>query len=608
MTTTTSQPAIRNVAIIAHVDHGKTTLVDRLVEQSGILRQNQALPECFMDSNDLERERGITILAKNISVPYNDVKINLIDTPGHADFGGEVERVLGMADGVVLLVDAAEGPMPQTRFVTRKALAAGLLPILVVNKLDRPDARPTEVVDEVFDLMVELGATDRQLDFPVLFASGRSGWAKRELGDEQVNLLPLFDAILERVPAPKVDIEGPLQFQVMSLEYNDFTGRVAIGRVHRGVMKPGQVKLVKRDGSMKSASVKRVMVFEGLRREPRPAVYCGDICAIEGIEDCDIGDTIADALRPEALPPVTVDEPTISMLFSVNDGPFAGQAGKYVTSRQIRDRLAKELLRNVALRVEDTDRPEVLKVYGRGVLHLGVLIENMRREGFELCVAKPKVVLKEIDGERCEPIETVNVEVPESGAGKIIELLGQRRGELVTMETHEGHVMMEFRCPSRGLIGIRTKALNLTAGEAQIHHVFSAYEPWKGDLPTRINGVLVSTDPGDANAYALFKLKDRGTFFINPQDKVYEGMVVGEHSKDNDLDVNVCRAKKLTNIRTTSADEKLVLPPPRRYTVEEALEYIEDDELVEITPDAVRIRKAMLRPNDRERMRKSAEA
>ncbi len=605
---TTSASAIRNVAIIAHVDHGKTTLVDRLVEQSGILRSNQALPDCFMDSNDLERERGITILAKNISVPYKDVKINLIDTPGHADFGGEVERVLGMADGVVLLVDAAEGPMPQTRFVTRKALAAGLLPILVVNKLDRPDARPEEVVNEVFDLMVELGATDRQLDFPVLFASGRAGWAKRELHDENVNLLPLFDAIVERVPQPLVDIEGPLQFQVTSLEYNDFTGRVAVGRVRRGVMKPGQVKVMKRDGSVKSASVKRVMVFEGLRRDQRPVVYCGDICAIEGIEDCDIGDTIACPINPEALPHVGVDEPTISMLFSVNDGPFVGQAGKYVTSRQIRDRLAKELLRNVALRVEDTDRPEVIKVYGRGVLHLGVLIENMRREGFEICVAKPKVVIKTIDGQKCEPIETVTVEVPEVSAGKIIELLGQRRGELATMESHEGHVLMEFRCPSRGLIGIRTKALNLTAGEAQIHHIFAAYEPWKGDLPTRINGVLVSTESGDANAYALFKLKDRGTFFIDPQDKVYEGMVVGENSKDNDLDVNVCKAKKLTNIRTTSADEKLVLPPPRRYTVEAALEYIEDDELVEITPDAVRIRKASLRPNDRERMRKSSDS
>jgi GTP-binding protein len=602
MTLSLPAGAIRNVAIIAHVDHGKTTLVDKMVGQSGLLRANQALPECFLDSNDLERERGITILAKNISVPYKGVKINLIDTPGHADFGGEVERVVNMADGCLLLVDAAEGPMPQTRFVLRKALGAGLLPIVVVNKLDRPDARPTEVVDEVFDLMVDLGAADDQLDFPVLYASGRRGYAVLDLADEPRNLIPLFDAILRRVPPPEPRPEEPFQLQVTSLEYSDYTGRIAVGRLARGVLRAGaQARLIKRGGAASTVTVRKLFTFEGLRKEPRELVEGGDICAIEGIPDVDIGDTLADPSRPEALDHVSVDEPTISMLFQVNDGPFAGESGKFVTSRQVRERLHRELLRNVALRVEDTDRAEVLKVYGRGVLHLGVLIENMRREGYEFCVGKPKVVFKEIDGVRCEPVEAVSVEVPEAHAGKVIEFLGQRRGELVHMETREGHVSLEFRCPSRGLIGIRTRLLNQTQGEAVLHHTFHDYEPDRGTIGGRIQGVMVSVEEGQGNAYAIFKLKDRGPFFIAPGERVYEGMIVGEHCKDTDLGVNVCRAKKLTNIRTTAADEKLLLPPPRRFTVEEAIEYVDDDELVEVTPDAVRMRKTLLRSSDRKR-------
>ncbi len=602
MSDTTPAVALRNVAIIAHVDHGKTTLVDKMVAHSGLLRTNQNLPDCFLDSNDLERERGITILAKNISVPYKGVKINIIDTPGHADFGGEVERVLNMADGVILLVDAAEGPMPQTRFVLKKAIQAQLLPIVVINKLDRPDQRAREVVNEVFDLMVDLGATDEQLDFPVLYASGRKGYAVLDPDDPPQNLGPLFEAILRRIPAPEANVEEPFQLQVTTIDYSDYTGRIAIGRVARGLVRSNsQAKLIKRDGTMQNVQIKKIYTFEGLKKEAREAVECGDICAVEGLSTCDIGDTIADPLKPEGLPPVTIDEPTISMLFQVNDGTFSGESGKYVTSRQLRDRLQRELLRNVAMRLEDTDRPEVIKVYGRGVLHLGVLIENMRREGYEFCVGKPRVVYREIDGVKCEPIELVQVEVPEQHAGKVIELLGQRRGEMTTMETREGHVSMEFHCPARGLIGIRTRLLNLTQGEAVFHHNFHGYEPFRGEIPGRGQGVMICTDEGVATAYAMFKLKDRGPFFIDPQERVYEGMIVGEHCKDNDLEVNVCNSKKLTNIRTTSADEKLTLSPPRRYSVEEAIEYIDEDELVEVTPDAIRIRKMLLKEADRRR-------
>ncbi|HYC77930.1 MAG TPA: translational GTPase TypA [Planctomycetota bacterium] len=594
--------ALRNIAIIAHVDHGKTTLVDKLLRQSGTFAAHEHLVERVMDSNDLERERGITILAKNCAVTYNGTHINIVDTPGHADFGGEVERVLSMVDGVILLVDAAEGPMPQTRFVLKKALARGLLPIVVINKIDRPDQRAREVVDEVFDLMVDLKADDEQLDFPVLFASGRRGYAMPDLDDPPQNLIPLFEAILRRVPPPRATPDEPLQLQVTSLDYSDYTGRIAIGRVARGTLRSGaRLKLVKRDGTVVDATVKRVSTFEGLRKEPRDVVETGDICAIEGVSDVDIGDTFCDPLRQEPLTAVHVDEPTISMFFQVNDGPFVGKDGKYVTSRQIRDRLQRELLKNVALRVEDTDRPEVLKVSGRGVLHLGVLIENMRREGFELCVGKPKVIFKEENGERLEPVELVSCEVPDTHAGKVIEILGRRRGELVSMESRDGHASLEFHCPSRGLIGIRNLVLTATQGEAILHSTFMDYEPYKGPLAGRTQGVLISLETGSSNAYAMFKLKDRGTFFIDPGEEVYEGMIVGEHCKDNDLVVNCCRAKKLTNIRTTSADEKLTLPPPRRYTVEAALEYIEDDELVEITPTAVRLRKTRLKETERKR-------
>jgi GTP-binding protein len=604
MSQSTSAPAaaIRNVAIIAHVDHGKTTLVDKLVAQSGLIQSHQALPECFMDSNDLERERGITILAKNISVPYKGVKVNLIDTPGHADFGGEVERVLNMANGCILLVDAAEGPMPQTRFVLKKALAVGLLPIVVINKIDRPDQRAKEVVDEVFDLMVDLKATDHQLDFPVLFASGRNGYAMFDLDEKPQNLLPLFDTILRRVPPPTSTPDEPVQLQVTSLDYSDYTGRIAVGRVNRGLLRSGaRLKLLKRDGSAFDVVIKRVSTFEGLRKEAREIVETGDICAVEGVQNVDIGDTFCDPSRLEPLGAVTVDEPTISMYFQVNDGPFAGRDGKFVTSRQIRDRLQKELLKNVALKVEDTDRAEVMKVSGRGVLHLGILIENMRREGFEICVGKPRVIFKEENGEKLEPIELVSCEVPESHAGKVIELLGKRRGEMVSMETREGHASLEFHCPSRGLIGIRNVVLTATQGEAILHSNFMDYEPHRGPIGGRSQGVMISLETGSANAYALFKLKDRGAFFVDSGEEVYAGMIVGEHCKDNDLGVNVCRAKKLTNIRTTQAEEKLTLPPPRRYTVEAALEYIDDDELVEITPTAVRLRKAKLRESDRKR-------
>jgi GTP-binding protein len=600
--------ALRNVAIIAHVDHGKTTLVDKLVAQSGLLRSNQELPECFMDSNDLERERGITILAKNISVPYKGVKINLIDTPGHADFGGEVERVVNMADGCILLVDAAEGPMPQTRFVLKKALAVGLLPIVVVNKIDRPDQRAKEVVDEVFDLMVDLRATDLQLDFPVLFASGRNGYAMLDMEDRPQNLVPLFETILTRVPPPEAKPDEPVQLQVTSLDYSDYTGRIAIGRVARGTVRTNaKLKLMKRDGTAVDVTVKRVSTFEGLRKEPKEVVEAGDICAIEGVPNVDIGDTFADPLRLEALKRLEVDEPTISMYFQVNDGPFAGRDGKFVTSRQVRDRLNRELLKNVALRVEDTDRAEVMKVSGRGVLHLGVLIENMRREGYEICVGKPKVIFREEDGVKLEPIELVSCEVPESHAGKVIEILGRRRGELVSMETRDGHASLEFHCPSRGLIGIRNHVLTATQGEAVMHSTFMDYQPHKGQIGGRQQGVLISIETGSANAYSMFKLKDRGSFFVEPGEEVYEGMVVGEHCKDNDLGVNACRAKKLTNIRTTQADEKLTLPPPRRYSVEEALEYVDDDELVEITPTAVRIRKTKLKEHERKRTERAGD-
>jgi GTP-binding protein len=597
---------LRNVAIIAHVDHGKTTLVDKMILQGGIIRSNQRVQECMLDSNDLERERGITILAKNISLRYGDVKINIFDTPGHADFGGEVERVLRMADGVLLLVDAFEGPMPQTRFVLRKSLECGHLPVLVVNKMDRADARPNEVVNEVFDLMVELGATDAQLDFPVLYASGRDGWARLtpELGPG--DMVALFETILSRIPPPADPDDAPLQLQVSALDWSDFTGRMAIGRVSRGVLKRATpIVILKEGGERITEHVRRLLVFEGMGRVETDSVLAGDVCAIEGLEHVNIGDTICHPEHPDPLPRLRVDEPTLSMVFTVNDGPLVGREGKFVTSRQLRTRLQRETLKNVALRVEDTDRPEALKVSGRGVLHLGILIEEMRREGYEFCVGKPRVIMKEEGGKLLEPIELVVVEAPTQHAGRVIELLGQRRGEMVKMEQKGAQTRLEFHCPARGLIGIRTRILNLTQGEALLHHIFHAYEPHKGEIAQRGNGVIISAAEGDAVTYALEKLKDRGSFFIPAGAQVYEGMVVGEHSKESDIEVNVTKGKKLTNIRTTSADRKLFLPPHRDMGVEEALEYIAEDELVEMTPLTIRLRKIQLKESERRRFKRS---
>ncbi len=599
-------PGLRNVAIVAHVDHGKTTLVDKMIAQSGLVRANQQVQECMLDSNALERERGITILSKNISLRYGDVKINLFDTPGHADFGGEVERVLRMADGVLLLVDAFEGPMPQTRFVLRKSLECGHLPVVVVNKMDKPDVRPDAVVDMVFDLMVDLGADDKQLDFPVLFASGRDGWARREPTIAPGDMVPLFEAMLDRIPPPEDPVDGPLQLQVSALDWSEFTGRMAIGRVSRGALQSGsQIAVVKGGGEVIVEKARKVMVFEGMGRDEANEVLAGDVCAVEGLENVNIGDTICDVEVIDPLPRLKVDEPTISMIFTVNDGPFAGQGGKFVTSRQVRSRLLRETLKNVALRVEDTERPEALKVSGRGLLHLGILVEEMRREGYEFCVGKPRVIMREVDGRLHEPIELVTVEVPEQHAGRVIELLGQRRGELVKMEPQDGVTRLEFTCPARGLIGIRTRILNLTQGEAIMHHVFHEYEPHKGEVAGRLTGVMIASEQGEAVTYALEKLQDRGSFFVPPQTQVYEGMIVGEHAKGNDLEVNVTKGKKHTNIRTQSADRKLYLAPHRDLGVEEALEYIAEDELVEMTPINIRLRKQHLRETDRRRLRRA---
>ena len=601
--------SLRNVAIIAHVDHGKTTLVDAMIQQAGLLRENQEVLECMLDSNALERERGITIRSKNISVTFGDVKINLIDTPGHADFGGEVERVLRMADGALLLVDAFEGPMPQTRFVLRKALAAGLRIVLVVNKMDRAADRGAKTVDQVFDLMVELGATDAQLDFPVIYASGRAGWSRYEPGDANEDLVPLFETIRDRVPPPTDSSAGPFRMQVTSIDWSDYTGRIAIGRVDRGRIRENQaVCLIGPDGKPVPRRVKGLLVFEGMGRVETTSVEAGDLCAVVGLDDISIGDTIADPATPEALPRIAVEAPTVSMIFQVNDGPLAGKEGHFVTSRHLRDRLTREIQKNVALRIENTERPEALRVSGRGVLHLGILIEEMRREGHEFCVGKPQVILRTIDGQVQEPIETVTVEVPERHAGRVIELLGQRRGEMVRMNQAGDTMRLEYRCPSRGLIGMRTRILNLTQGEAVLNHVVAGYEVWKGDLPGRGLGSIISSEQGDSIHYALSNLKDRGTFFIAPGAIVYEGMVVGEHSKENDIEVNVCKAKKLSNVRASGSDRKLYLPTHRSVGVEEALEWIDEDELVEVTPKSVRLRKVLLKEPDRRRQRRSQRA
>ena len=598
---------VRNIAIIAHVDHGKTTLVDQFLKQSGTFRSNQQIQnvERIMDSNELERERGITILAKNTSINYKGVKINIIDTPGHADFGGEVERVLKMADGVLLLVDAAEGTMPQTRFVLRKALGYNLKPLVVINKIDRPDARCTEVLNEVFDLFVELNATDEQLDFTVVYASGREGYAKLSLDDDNRDITPLLDTILCYVPKPDGDSDAPLQIQISSLDYNDYVGRIGIGRVYTGTVNAGQqIVRIDKSGNHTTQKVVEVFTFTGLGRQSVKSACAGDIVAITGIEEIDISDTIASVENPQIVPRINIDEPTISMIFSVNNSPFSSQDGKYVTSRNLRERLYRELRSNVALKVEDTETPDALRISGRGLLHLSILIENMRREGYELQVSKPKVIFKELNGLKAEPVEYVVIDVPKEFEGQVISLLGARKGEMLSMDSDKDITHFEFKMPSRGLIGMRNRILSSTRGEAVMYHSFYDYEPFKGDITHRIQGVLISMATGEVTAYALEALQDRGIMFVKPGDRVYEGMIVGEHCEQNDISVNVIRAKKATNIRCANAEKGIKLQPPREFSLELALEYIEDDELVEITPGTFRLRKKLLTENERKIMRR----
>ncbi len=596
---------IRNIAIIAHVDHGKTTLVDKMLLAGHLFRDNQSSGELILDNNDLERERGITILSKNVSINYNGTKINIIDTPGHSDFGGEVERVLNMADGCILLVDAFEGPMPQTRFVLQKALQIGLKPIVVINKVDKPNCRPDEVHEMVFDLMFSLDATEEQLDFPTIYGSAKNGWMSTDWNQPTETIVPLLDCIIENIPAP-VQLEGTPQMLITSLDYSSYTGRIAVGRVHRGVLKEGMnVSLAKRNGSFVKSKIKEVHVFEGLGRVKTTEVHSGDICALIGIEGFDIGDTICDFENPEALPPIAIDEPTMSMLFSINDSPFFGKDGKFVTSRHINDRLEKELDKNLALRVTKSEEDGKWLVYGRGVLHLSVLIETMRREGYELQVGQPQVLYKTIDGKKCEPIEDLTINVPEEYSSKIIDMVTRRKGEMVSMENTGERINLEFNMPSRGIIGLRTNVLTASAGEAIMAHRFKEYQPYKGEIERRINGSIVSMEAGTAFAYALDKLQDRGRFFIFPQDDVYAGQVVGEHAKDNDLVVNVTKSKKLTNMRASGSDDKARIIPPVQFSLEEALEYIKEDEYVEVTPKSMRMRKIILDENERKRSNKS---
>ncbi len=603
-----SERPIRNIAIIAHVDHGKTTLVDKLLHQAGTFAAHQHIAERVMDSNDIERERGITILAKNTAVDYNGVHINIVDTPGHADFGGEVERVLSMVDGVLLLVDAVEGPMPQTRFVTRKALAQGLKPIVVVNKVDRPGARPDWVVNATFDLFDKLGATEEQLDFAVVYASALNGYASIELGAESVDMRPLFETIIARVPPPPGDPEGPLQLQISNIDYSSYVGRIGIGRVARGKVRPGQEVLVMTgNDSQRKAKINEVLGFRGLERVQIEEGQAGDIVLINGIEDIGIGQTIADPSQPEALPLLKVDEPTLTMNFQVNSSPLAGKEGKFVTSRQIRERLNRELQSNVALRVEDTVDTDVFMVSGRGELHLTILIENMRREGYELAVSRPRVMLKMIDGVKCEPFEILTVDVEEANQGAVMEALGQRRGDLVDMQSDaRGRVRLDYRIPARGLIGFQNEFLNLTRGNGLQSHVFDDYAPMKPDMAARHNGVLISAENGAAVAYALWKLQERGRMFVAPGAPVYEGMVIGIHSRDNDLVVNPVKGKQLTNVRASGTDEAVRLVPPIELTIEKAVEFISDDELVEITPKSIRVRKRHLLEHERKRASRSA--
>ncbi|MEE1298577.1 MAG: translational GTPase TypA, partial [Muribaculaceae bacterium] len=582
---------IRNIAIIAHVDHGKTTLVDKMLLAGNLFRENQNSGELVLDNNDLERERGITILSKNVSIDYNGYKINIIDTPGHSDFGGEVERVLNMADGCLLLVDAFEGPMPQTRFVLEKALQMGLKPIVVVNKVDKPNCRPDEVQEMVFDLMFNLNATEEQLDFQTLYGSAKQNWMSTDWRNQTENIYPLLDAIIEHIPGPEI-IEGDAQMLITSLDYSSYVGRIAIGRVHRGEVRENMdVALCKKDGTVIRQRIKELHTFEGMGRKKVESVKSGDICALVGIEGFEIGDTIADFKNPEPLPRIAIDEPTMSMTFTINDSPFFGKDGKFVTSRHIADRLAKELDKNLALRVERAERDDAWIVYGRGVLHLSVLIETMRREGYELQVGQPQVIIKEIDGVKCEPVEALSINVPEEYSSKIIDMVTRRRGEMVSMETQNDRINLEFNIPSRGIIGLRTNVLTGSAGEAIMSHRFLEYQPWKGEIVRRTNGSLIAMEAGTAFAYAIDKLQDRGRFFIFPQEDVYAGQVVGENAKDNDIVVNVTKSKKLTNMRASGADDKARIIPPVVFSLEEALEYIKADEYVEVTPNHIRMRK-----------------
>ena len=597
---------IRNIAIIAHVDHGKTTLVDKMMLAGHLFRNDQTNGELVLDNNDLERERGITILSKNVSINYKGTKINIIDTPGHADFGGEVERVLNMADGCILLVDAFEGPMPQTRFVLQKALQIGLKPVVVVNKVDKPDCRPEEVYEMVFDLMFSLNATEDQLDFPVIYGSAKNNWMSTDWKTPTENLVPLLDAIIEHIPAPK-QLEGTPQMLITSLDYSAYTGRIAVGRVHRGTLKEGMnITLAKRDGSLIKSKIKELHTFEGLGRKKTNAVSSGDICAVVGVEGFEIGDTICDFENPEPLPPIAIDEPTMSMLFTINDSPFFGKEGKFVTSRHIQDRLTKELDKNLALRVRKSELEDgKWIVSGRGVLHLSVLIETMRREGYELQVGQPQVIFKEIDGVKCEPIEELTISVPEEYSSKMIDMVTRRKGDLVSMETQGDRVNIEFDMPSRGIIGLRTNVLTASAGEAIMAHRFKCYQPYKGEIERRSNGSMIAMESGTAFAYAIDKLQDRGKFFIYPQDEVYAGQVVGEHVHENDLVINVTKSKKLTNMRASGSDDKARIIPPVVFSLEEALEYIKEDEYVEVTPKSMRMRKVILDETERKRANKS---
>lgn len=595
---------IRNIAIIAHVDHGKTTLVDKMLLAGHLFRDNQANGELILDNNDLERERGITILSKNVSINYKGIKINIIDTPGHSDFGGEVERVLNMADGCLLLVDAFEGPMPQTRFVLQKAIEIGLKPIVVVNKVDKPNCRPDEVHEMVFDLMFSLDATEEQLDFPTIYGSAKNNWMSTDWKQPTDSIVPLLDCIVENIPAPQ-RLDGTPQMLITSLDYSAYTGRIAVGRVHRGTLKEGMnVTLAKRDGSMKKTKIKEVHVFEGLGHVKAPEVSSGDICALIGIEGFEIGDTICDYENPEPLPTIAIDEPTMSMLFAINDSPFFGKDGKYVTSRHIHDRLMKELDKNLALRVVKNENDDKWLVYGRGVLHLSVLIETMRREGYELQVGQPQVIFKTIDDRKCEPVEELTINVPEEFSSKLIDMITRRKGEMLMMESNGERVTMEFLIPSRGIIGLRTNVLTASAGEAIMAHRFKEYQPYKGEIERRVNGSIIAMESGTAFAYALDKLQDRGRFFIFPQEEIYAGQVVGEHSHDKDLVVNVTKSKKLTNMRASGSDDKARIIPPVQFSLEEALEYIKEDEYVEVTPKHMRMRKILLDENERKRASK----